>query len=102
MARWRAEVDSLPKSVTRAAAASALRGGVLGEIARITAPTLIVAGEEDHPVPLTHQDRVAAAIPGAVMAVVPATGHAVMIEQPDWFNAQMASFLAGLRPAGDS
>lgn len=63
------------------------------ELGRITAPTLIIAGEEDHPVPLHHQHDVAAAIPGAVIEVVLVTGHAVMIEQPDWFNARLARFL---------
>lgn len=59
----------------------------------ITAPTLIIAGEEEHPVPLHHQQAVAAAIPGAEIEVVPVTGHAVMIEQPEWFNARLARFL---------
>jgi pimeloyl-ACP methyl ester carboxylesterase len=97
IARWRAVVDDLPKSIVRAAAASALRGSVAKEITGITAPTLIIAGEEDRPVPLYHQHRVAAAIPGAVIEVVPVTGHAVMIERPAPFNARMARFLAGAR-----
>jgi pimeloyl-ACP methyl ester carboxylesterase len=99
IARWRAVVDDLPKSIVRAAAASAMRSSVAGEIARITAPTLIIAGEEDHPVPLHHQQTVAATIPGAAIEVVPVTGHAVMIERPDWFNARLARFLAALNPA---
>lgn len=93
IARWRAVVDALPKSIVRAASASAMRGSVAGEMARITAPTLILAGEEDHPVPLHHQQAVAAAIPGAVIEVVSGTGHAVMIELPDWFNARLSRFL---------
>lgn len=93
IAKWRAVVDTLPKSIVRAAAASAMRGSVLGEIGGITAPTLIIAGEEDQPVPLHHQQNVAAAIAGAEIDVVPATGHAVMIERPDWFNMRMARFL---------
>jgi 3-oxoadipate enol-lactonase len=100
IARWRKVVDGLPKSILRAASASALRGSVAEEIGRITAPTLIIAGEEDHPVPLHHQQAVAAAIPGAVIEVVPVTGHAVMIEQPEWFNARLARFLASDGVAG--
>lgn len=102
IARWRAVVDDLPRSIVRAAAASALRGSVLAEIGRITAPTLIVAGEEDHPVPLHHQRAVAAAISGAQIEVVPVTGHAVMIERPDWFNDRLARFLAASVAAGQS
>lgn len=93
VARWRAVVDALPKSIVRAAAASALRRSIRDELAQITAPVLVMAGEEDQPVPLSHQVAVAAAIPSANIERVPATGHAVMIEQPDWFNARLACFL---------
>jgi pimeloyl-ACP methyl ester carboxylesterase len=94
IARWRAAVDGLPKSIVRAAAASALRGSVAGELGQITAPTLIIAGEEDQPVPLHHQHAVARAIAGAEIEQVPLSGHAVMIERPALFNARMARFIA--------
>lgn len=102
IARWRAVVDGLPTSIMRAAVASALRGSVHHELVRITAPALIVAGEEDHPVPLHHQRAVAAAIADAQIDVVPATGHAVMIEQPEWFNARLAGFLEMTSSAGQN
>lgn len=102
IARWRAVVDDLPKSILRAAAASAWRKSVAGELAAITAPVLIIAGEEDKPVPLHHQQAVAAAIPQAQIEVVPLTGHAVMIERPALFNARMARFLEGVRAGADS
>jgi pimeloyl-ACP methyl ester carboxylesterase len=98
IARWRAVVDALPKSIVRAASASATRASVLAEIGKITAPTLIIAGEEDRPVPPRHQQAVAAAIAGAEIEVVPATGHAVMIERSEWFNARLARFLEHLNP----
>lgn len=93
IARWRAAVDALPRSLVRAAAASALRGSVRGELGRIAVPTLIVAGNEDKPVPFHHARAVAAGISGSLFERLPATGHAVMIEQPEWFNARMAQFL---------
>lgn len=96
IARLRAVVDDLPKSITRAAAASALRGSIAHEITRITVPVLIMAGEEDMPVPLHHQNAVASAIPRAQIEIVPLTGHAVMIERPDLFNARMTQFLAAV------
>ena len=96
IARWRAVVDALPKSIVRAAAASALRRSVRDELAQITAPVLVIAGEEDQPVPLHHQRAVSAAIPGARIEQVPATGHAVMLEQTEWFNDRLARFIGGL------
>ncbi|WP_439534719.1 alpha/beta fold hydrolase [Polymorphobacter sp.] len=94
VARWRSVVDALPKSIVRAAAASALRRSVQGELAQIGVPVLVIAGEEDRPVPLHHQIAVATAIPGAEIEQVPATGHAVMLEQPEWFNTRLARFLS--------
>jgi pimeloyl-ACP methyl ester carboxylesterase len=43
---------------------------------------------------------VAAAIRGAAIEVVPVTGHAVMIERPDWFNTRLARFLTMTSSAG--
>lgn len=52
--------------------------------------TLIVAGNEDRPVAFHNARAVAAGVSGSLFERLPATGHAVMIEQPEWFNARMA------------
>ncbi len=93
IAPWHAMVEGLPRSVLRAATASALRRSIRHEIAAVAAPTLIIAGSEDHPVPPHHAKAVADAIPHARYELVPETGHAVMIERPDWFNAMLEHFL---------
>lgn len=98
LAPWRAVLDGLPRSIIRAATASALRRSVYDELSRITAPTLVVMGEEDRPVPMHHQIAVATAIPNALTEHLPATGHAVMIEQAEWFNARLEKFLTTLGP----
>lgn len=92
--RWRAVVDALPRSITRAAAASAARGAIIGELAAITAPTLVISGTEDRPVSPAQARAVADRIAGALFEAVPQTGHAVMLERPDWFNARLANWLA--------
>lgn len=98
LAPWRAAVSALPRSIVRAAAASALRRSIHAELPRITAPALVIAGEEDQPVPKHHAERVACGIVDAQFELVANTGHAVMIEQPEWFNAALADFLERLRP----
>jgi len=57
----------------------------------ITAPTLVIAGAED-PVRARAQE-VAAAIPGARLALVPGAGHAPHLEQPERFHALLFDFL---------
>jgi 2-succinyl-6-hydroxy-2,4-cyclohexadiene-1-carboxylate synthase len=57
----------------------------------ITAPTLVIAGAED-PV-RARAEEVAAAIPGARLALVPGAGHAPHLERPDRFHALLFDFL---------
>ncbi len=91
--RWRGYLRRLPRSLARAAAASAARRGIEPELARIRAPTLIVSGEEDRPISPTRARAVHAAIAGSRFVAVPATGHAVMIEQAARFNALLEDWL---------
>ena len=62
-------------------------------LGRITAPTLIVTGDEDWPclAPSLMLKRV---IPSAGLAVLPNTGHALSVEEPDAYNALLDAFLA--------
>lgn len=97
--RWRAVLRRLPRSLHRAAAASARRPAIQPLLAAIRAPTLIVSGEEDRPVPPALARRVHAGVAGSRFAAFPATGHAAMIERPEAFNALLAAFLHDVRDA---
>lgn len=58
-------------------------------------PVLVVVGEQDTPF-LGHADRMAAAIAGARLVVVPDAGHSPQFENPDaWYEA-LAGFLGDL------
>ncbi|MBE7247271.1 MAG: alpha/beta hydrolase, partial [Actinomycetospora chiangmaiensis] len=61
-------------------------------LARITVPTLIVSGDEDWPclAPSLMLKRV---IPSAGLAILPNTGHALSVEEPDAYNAVLDAFL---------
>ena len=52
------------------------------------------AGDRDTMVPLAPKLRLAAAIPGARIVVVPASGHATPYDQPATFNRVLLEFLA--------
>ncbi|HYN47691.1 MAG TPA: alpha/beta fold hydrolase [Candidatus Nanopelagicales bacterium] len=60
-------------------------------LADIAAPTLVVAGADD-PARM-RAEEVAAAIPGARLALVPGAGHAPHLERPDRFHALVLDFL---------
>jgi len=65
-----------------------------GALHRITAPTLVVVGEEDLLKPRPYAEIIAREIDGAELAVVPHAGHAVCWEQPGLFNTLILGFLA--------
>lgn len=71
------------------------------EIARITAPTLLLWGDHDALFPRTHQDRIKAALPGARLIVYEETGHCPNWERPELVAADIAAFL-DLPAASDS
>ncbi|MGQ9907727.1 MAG: 2-succinyl-6-hydroxy-2,4-cyclohexadiene-1-carboxylate synthase [Candidatus Flexifilum sp.] len=64
----------------------------LGELAM---PVLLIAGAEDGKYAAIAR-RMAAAIPGAAIAIVPGSGHVVHEEQREPFNAAITTFLAAL------
>jgi 3-oxoadipate enol-lactonase len=59
----------------------------------VTAPTLVVVGEDDRLTPPTMAKSIAEAIPGAQLAVIPLAGHLSNIEQPRIFNDIVLRFL---------
>jgi 3-oxoadipate enol-lactonase len=66
---------------------------VTADLGRIQAPTLVVVGELDLLKPRKYSEIIAAAIPGAELAVIPHAGHAAMWEQPEVFNSLILGFL---------
>ncbi|HYH51401.1 MAG TPA: alpha/beta fold hydrolase [Acidimicrobiia bacterium] len=65
----------------------------------ISVPTLVVVGDSDALVPLDVAERMAKAIPGSRLEVVPGAGHIANLESPEVFNRVFAEFLAALSPA---
>lgn len=68
----------------------------LDRLGAITAPTLVVVGEQDLLTPPWIAREVAAAIPGARFEVIRGDGssHVVPIERPDDFNRLVSDFLS--------
>lgn len=64
-----------------------------GRLYRVRTPTLVVWGEQDRLIPLVHGQAYAAGIPGARLAVVPASGHLPHYEQTDELVRLVVEFL---------
>jgi len=67
---------------------------ITGDLYKITAPTLVVAGEEDILKPRHYSEIIADRIPHAEFAVIPGAGHAALWEKAEVFNSLLLGFLA--------
>jgi 3-oxoadipate enol-lactonase len=67
------------------------RKSIHAELGKITAPTLVVVGDEDVAAVPARSERIARAISGAKLVIIPHAGHGLTWEQP----AAVAAFLAG-------
>jgi proline iminopeptidase len=69
---------------------------------RITAPTLVITGEDDFICGPVCAREIADGIDGAELVLLADCGHFVFVEQPEAFAGEVARFLAGSGPPGDS
>ncbi len=96
-----AEVRRLVGGTTPAGIAAAQRGMAQRPdstltLAKLACPTLVVSGKEDALIPLAESEKMAAAVKGAKLAVIPGAGHLPAIENGEAFNKALADFFGSL------
>jgi len=64
-----------------------------GRLDAITCPTLVLCGEDDGMVPPQNSRRLASAIRGAKLGLIPQCGHLPMLEQPEAVTHAVFEFL---------
>jgi 3-oxoadipate enol-lactonase len=89
-----ASIAATSREAYAAATRALARFDARGQVAALRRPALVVTGDRDPIVPLAAKLRLGAAIPGARVAVVPASGHATPHDQPEAFNRLLLEFLA--------
>jgi pimeloyl-ACP methyl ester carboxylesterase len=72
------------------------RAGIHDELARITAPTVILVGDEDVATPRAKAEKIASGIRHATLVGIPHAGHSSTVEEPHAVNAAIESFLTSL------
>jgi pimeloyl-ACP methyl ester carboxylesterase len=66
----------------------------LGPLSKLTMPTLVIVGTDDHADFHAIAEHLADGIPNADLAIVPGAGHLVGIDQPEELNALLLEFLS--------
>ncbi|MTJ80466.1 MAG: alpha/beta fold hydrolase [Telmatospirillum sp.] len=98
---WLAQVAGNRRSIWRAINGVINRAAVIDELPRITAPTLVIVGEEDVATRPEKSERIAKAIAGARLVRIPGAGHSSTVEQPAAVTAAIREFLEDVTAAGE-
>ncbi len=82
-----------PAGVAAAQRAMASRADWRPLLPGLRLPVLVIAGARDLLIPPEESFRMAAAIPGARLTVIPGAGHLANLDEPEAFNRALVSFL---------
>jgi len=98
-ARFLSTNDSIPKGIRGFLWMLARTWGVSWPAPRrmlrgLRAPVLLVWGEADRYIPLSHARRGVRFIPHSQLSLIPKAGHAPFLERPEEFNDLLLSYLA--------
>jgi pimeloyl-ACP methyl ester carboxylesterase len=86
-----------PRALAPAVRAVNDRDDVHRKLARVAAPTLVIAGERDRPTPVAEAQRLATALPRATLRIVEGAGHLSALERPDVVTPFIERLLADFR-----
>jgi len=66
----------------------------MGSLSKLTMPTLVIVGADDHADFHAIAEHLAGEIPDSELVVVPGAGHLVGVDRPDELNALLLEFLS--------
>lgn len=94
---WSTKFQQLDRpSIVQGIKAITGRDDLLPLLGDISAPTLVVVGEEDKPLPPSRARLISEGIPNAELEIIEEAGHLSPLEQPERFNTALVTFLDGL------
>jgi len=78
------------------------RKDIASEIGKITAPTLLLVGDQDGAQGPDKSQRIHERIPGSKLVIIPGAGHSSTIEEPVAVTAEITAFLNKVATGGNS
>lgn len=92
---WLDKLGKVKRSGTKKAIYGVIdRKPVLDELGDITAPTLVIVGEDDAATPVEKSQTIHEHIAGSRLEIIPECGHSATLEKPDEVTALIAGHLA--------
>jgi 3-oxoadipate enol-lactonase len=98
---WKQHLLSNRRSIWRAVNGVILREGVYDKLCLITAPTLVVVGEEDVATVPAKADRLVGAINRSKLVRIPHAGHSASVERPDAVTTAITEFIVDVEKGGE-
>lgn len=92
--KWKKELQSNKRSITKSVEAVIYRKGVEDEIRAIKCPTLIVVGDEDVATKPEKAKFIQMSIPKSSLHIIQGAGHSSSIEKPEQINTLLFEWLA--------
>ncbi len=90
---WRERLSRNRRDIWRAVNGVIEREPIMPELSRITAPTLIMVGDEDVATVPLKAERIHAAIRGSKLVRIPHAGHSSSVEEPVHVTAAIESWV---------
>ena len=91
---WQARlVDNHRIGITRAVKGVIDRSGVTAQLSHITAPTLVIVGDQDIATVPEKSEQLHRGIKNSSLVIIPGAGHSSTIEEPKAVNSALKDFL---------
>ena len=90
---WKSRLVGNKKTVVRAVKGVNTRKAVLDELKNITAPVLILVGDQDLATIPAKSEQMKSLIPQAELVIIPGAGHTSTVEEPEFVNEKIKEFL---------
>lgn len=98
---WRKVIIDNPRTIVRAVEGVIERKPIFDELKNITAPTLVMVGDQDVATVPAKSERIHSQIPNAQLVILKGAGHSSTIEEPDQVNGAIDEFLRDLQTEYD-
>jgi pimeloyl-ACP methyl ester carboxylesterase len=90
---------AVPAATLEAACRALVAHDTRARLPEVTAPTLVMVGEDDTETPPSYAETIAAGIPGAELVVVPGAGHLLNLEAPATVDSRLRRHWLGVEEA---
>jgi len=67
----------------------------MADLAGYPGPSLVMVGDDENEIPIEHTLALRAGLPRSQLAIVPGTGHGLLMEKPDLCNQIIIDFVTG-------